>query len=450
MVFNWANEFIDTFIDPPLRPSVDPRHVLASNFAPVDELPPTECEVVEGSLPPSLEGAYIRNGPNPQHLPRGPYHLFDGDGMLHAVTISGGKATFCSRYVRTYKYELEREAGGPVVPNFFSGFNGLPAFVARGALATARTLCGQYNPANGIGPANTSLARFVGELFALAGSDLPYAVRVTRDGDIVTVCRQDFGGKLETSMTAHPKIDPDTGGVYAFRYGITPPYLTLFRVNPDGTKERDVPILSVTRPSFMHDFAITKNYAVFGETQIEMAASLLDLVFRTGFSPVKVDPRKVPRIGVIRRDAEEGSEMRWNLDLGVINPAYVAKKNKYVYAGIGNPTPKVSGVVKLDISMSESDRRDCTVASRLYGPGCFGGEPFFVAKEGAVEEDEGYVLSYVHDEKTGESRFIVMDAQSPDLHIVAAVLLPRRVPYGFHGLFVSQHHLLPVAEPGGH
>ena len=133
-----------------------------------------------------------------------------------------------------------------------------------------------------------------------------------------------------------------------------------------------------------------------------------------------------------------------NLDFAVINQAYVGKKNKYVYAGVGDPMPKISGVVKLDLSKGDQ-REDCTVASRMYGKGCYGGEPFFVAREAAknldAEEDDGYVVSYVHDENTGESRFLVMDAKSPNLDLVATVKLPRRVPYGFHGLFVAESDL---------
>ena len=118
---NALEEAINTFVDPPaLRPSVDPRHVLSANFAPVDELPPTPCPVVRGTIPRCLAGgAYIRNGPNPQHLPRGPHHLFDGDGMLHSLllpTASGSDPVLCSRYVQTYKYLVERDAGEPVMP----------------------------------------------------------------------------------------------------------------------------------------------------------------------------------------------------------------------------------------------------------------------------------------------------------------------------------------------
>lgn len=503
-VFNALDDIINNFVDPPLKTSVDPRHVLSGNFAPVAELPPTECEVEFGSIPSCLDGAYIRNGPNPQFLPRGPYHMFDGDGMLHSIRISSGRATLCGRYVKTYKYLTEREVGSPVLPNVFSGFNGLTASAARGALSAVRMLAGQFNPANGIGLANTSLAFFGNSLYALGESDLPYSVKLTRTGDIETLGRQDFDGRLIMSMTAHPKVDLETGETFAFRYGPVPPFLTYFHFNPNGEKQADVPIFSMIRPAFLHDFAITKKYAIFGDIQIGMNPT--EMIFGGG-SPVGSDPGKVPRIGVLPRYANDESEMKWfevpgfntihainawddddtvvliapnimsvehtlermdlihalvekvridlktgfvsreplsarNLDFAVINPAYVGKRNRFVYAAVGDPFPKVSGLVKLDVT--NSDRRECTVASRMFGPGCFGGEPFFVAREPdnpEAEEDDGYLVSYLHDENAGESRFLVMDAKSPELEVVASVKLPRRVPYGFHGLFVRERDL---------
>ncbi|KAJ0719491.1 putative oxidoreductase [Helianthus annuus] len=503
-IFNAFDSIINNFIDPPARVSVDPKHVLSDNFSPVDELPPTDCEVIEGTLPSCLDGAYFRNGPNPQFLPRGPYHLFDGDGMLHAIRISNGKASLCSRYIKTYKYSIEKEAGFPIIPNVFSGFNGVTASAARMAVTAGRFLAGQFDPTKGIGLANTSLAFFGNRLFALGESDLPYAVKLAPDGDIITVGREDFDGKLFMSMTAHPKIDPVTKEAFAFRYGPVPPFLTFFRFNENGEKQADVPIFSMTSPSFLHDFAITKNYAIFPEIQIGMSP----MEMLGGGSPVSADAGKVPRLGLIPRYAKDESEMKWfevpgfnvihcinaweedggdtvvmvapnilsvehtlermdlihasvekvkinlktgmvsrhplstrNLDFAVINPAFVAVKNRYMYCGVGDPMPKISGVVKLDVSLSEADRRECIVASQMFGPGCYGGEPFFVAREPDnpdADEDDGYVVSYVHNENTGESRFVVMDAKSPTLEIVAAVKLPHRVPYGFHGLFVRE------------
>ncbi|XP_006647756.2 9-cis-epoxycarotenoid dioxygenase NCED1, chloroplastic [Oryza brachyantha] len=509
---NALDEVINTFIDPPaLRPTVDPRNVLTSNFAPVDELPPTPCPVVRGAIPRCLAGgAYIRNGPNPQHLPRGPHHLFDGDGMLHSLLLpaspsSGADPVLCSRYVQTYKYLVERDAGAPVLPNAFSGFHGV-AGMARGAVVAARVLTGQMNPLEGVGLANTSLAYFAGRLYALGESDLPYAVRVDPDtGEVTTHGRCDFGGRLVMGMTAHPKKDPVTGELFAFRYGPVPPFVTYFRFDQAGNKGADVPIFSVQQPSFQHDFAITERYAIFPEIQIVMKP--MDMVVGGG-SPVGSDPGKVPRLGVIPRYATDESEMRWfevpgfnimhsvnaweeaggeelvlvapnilsiehalermelvhacvekvrinlttgavtrtplaagNFDFGVINPSCLGRRNRYGYFGIGDPMPKIGGVAKLDFDRAGAG--DCTVARRDFGPGCFAGEPFFVPDdvEGNGNEDDGYLVCYVHDEGTGENRFVVMDARSPDLEIVAEVRLPGRVPYGFHGLFVTQAEL---------
>ncbi|XP_010275133.1 PREDICTED: probable carotenoid cleavage dioxygenase 4, chloroplastic [Nelumbo nucifera] len=510
-IFNGLDDIINNFIDPPRHPSIDPKHVLADNFAPVDELPPTDCPIIEGTLPPCLDGVYIRNGPNPQYQPRGPYHLFDGDGMLHSLRISQGRATFCSRYVHTYKYSIEREAGFPILPNIFASFHGLMATVTRGAVTAGKILTGQFNPINGIGLANTSLAFFGNQLFALGESDLPYAIRLTPDGDVQTIGRWDSDKQLSMSMTAHPKIDADTGEAFAFRYNpMRRPFVTYFRFDANGSKHPDVPIFSMAQPSFLHDFAITKKYVIF--TGMEL--NPIEMIVRGG-CPVRLDPKKVPRIGVIPRYAQDETEIRWfdvpgfniihtinawddeededtivliapsisseekildridlmhmtvekmkmdlrtgavsryilsarNLDFGVLNPAFVGKKSRYAYMAVGDPMPKISGVVKLDLDATRDleGRRDCVVSCRTYEPGCYGGEPFFVGRNPRstepADEDDGYLVSYVHDENTGESRFLVMDARSPTLEVVATVKLPRRVPYGFHGLFVGEDDL---------
>ncbi|PIA30868.1 hypothetical protein AQUCO_05300007v1 [Aquilegia coerulea] len=498
-IFEALDDIIHKHIDCPLHPSIDPEHVLSSNFAPVDELPPTECTIIEGTLPSCLDGAYIRNGPNPHYFPRRTHHLLEGDGMLHCVRISNGHATLCSRYVKTYRHNIEFEAGSPIFPNFISGFNGLFAMVSRGFLSATRVLCGQFNPMNGIGLANTSLAFFGDKLFALGEPDLPYRIHLTPNGDIETIGRHNFEGKSSSmySMTAHPKTDAQTGETFAFQYSPMPPFLTYFRFDANGSKHPDVPIYSMRRPAYIHDFAITKNYAIFNNP--------VNLVVGGG-SVVRVNPNKVPRIGVLPRYANDESEMRWfevpglnimhtinawdeedsivliapnilsvehtleridlirtslekvkvdlksgtvtrstistkNLELGVINSAFLGRKNKFAYAGIGNPMPKISGVVKLDCSFRGGGEIGC----RMFGSGCYGGEPFFVPKRkgppSIEEEDDGYLVTYVHDENSGESRFLVMNAKSPTLDIVAAVKLPRRVPYGFHGLFVRESDL---------
>ena len=97
---------------------------------------------------------------------------------------------------------MENDTGFPLIPNVFSGFNSLVASAACGSLSVARVLTGQFNPANGIGLANTSLVFFGNRLFALAESDLPYAVNVTPDGDIDRLGRHDFDEKLTNLLVS--------------------------------------------------------------------------------------------------------------------------------------------------------------------------------------------------------------------------------------------------------
>ncbi|XP_031501655.1 zeaxanthin 7,8(7',8')-cleavage dioxygenase, chromoplastic-like [Nymphaea colorata] len=502
MLCNALDDLISNFVEPhPLQSSVNPKDVLAGNYAPIGEMPPTKC-TVEGQLPSCLDGAYIRNGPNPQFIPKAAYHLFDGDGMLHAIQISGGQATFCSRFIRTYRFTKEEEAGLPIYPNFFA-LAGVAGFM-RLAVFVVRVLTGQINLVHGVGLANTALAFMNNTIMALWESDFPYAMQLTPDGDVETIGRWDFGGKLRMGMTAHPKVDPVTGEVFAFRYGPISPFLNYFRIGVDGTKQPDIPIFSFQQPSFVHDLAITERYAIFPDMQIVMKP----LAMFTGMGPpMGCEARKVPRVGIIPRYATDESEMKWievpgfnfvhsvnawdekggeevvlvaanivpvehilermdllhcclemvrinlregkvvgrralsrkNLEWGVINPKFLGRKSRYAFMAILDPMIKVSGIVKLDFDRASGE--DCVVATRSFGKRCFAGEPFFVGKEEGGDEDDGYLLTYTHNEGSGESSFMVMDAKSSTLDIVASVRLPQRVPYGFHGLFVCQRDL---------
>ncbi|GLU19095.1 hypothetical protein SLE2022_353610 [Rubroshorea leprosula] len=485
-------------IDPPVHPSVDPQHVFTGNFAPVDELNPTECPVIEGKIPLSLNGVYIRNGPNPPHEPRRALHFWEADGMLHSLQFSNGCATYCSRYVNTYKYKIEEEAASPVIPNVLSGFYGLlDGF--RFFAFLLKIIAGQINLMNGFGVANTSLAFIGNKLLALYEADLPYEIKLTEEGDIETLGRWNIDKMLFASFTAHPKFDMETKETFAFRYSpVFAPYLSFFRFDENGVKQKEVPILSMKKPCFIHDFAITRRYAIFQETQLVLSPFK---VVMGGGQLVDYDPKHTPRIGIIPKYATSDSEMKWfhvpglnvlhavnaweneeedeeivlvasnvitienmydqwlklsvekisinmktgkvvrsilsprNLEFGTINTSYIGKKNRYAYFGVVDEVAKFSGIVKLDIETGQE------VARRFYGKSCFGGEPFFVEKEAEhveSDEDDGYVMSFVHDEKTGESKFLVMDAKSPELSVMAVIKLPRRMPYGFHGLFLTK------------
>ena len=57
----------------------------------------------------------------------------------------------------------------------------------------------------------------------------------------------------------------------------------------------------------------------------------------------------------------------------------------------------------------------------------------FVAREGATAEDDGWILSYVHDTGRDDADVVILDAQGFSHDPVATIRLPVRVSFGFHG-----------------
>jgi carotenoid cleavage dioxygenase len=70
-----------------------------------------------------------------------------------------------------------------------------------------------------------------------------------------------------------------------------------------------------------------------------------------------------------------------------------------------------------------------------FGRGRMPGEPVFVPAANGKNEDDGYLMTFVHDASTDTSEFVIMDASTMSDEPVATVHLPR-VPHGFHGSWV--------------
>ena len=101
--------------DPPDRPTwvdgIDNPYLHGPYTPVISEITAVDIKASEGEIPADLYGAYVRNGPNPILEPRGAYHWFDGDGMVHGVYLSGGTASYRNRWVETPGLRHEREAG---------------------------------------------------------------------------------------------------------------------------------------------------------------------------------------------------------------------------------------------------------------------------------------------------------------------------------------------------
>jgi carotenoid cleavage oxygenase len=439
---------------------------LEGNFAPVLEERTDDHDLeVTGVVPPDLEGRLLRNGPNPVSVPADPadYHWFTGDGMLHAITLGGGRATgYRNRWVRTRQLA--------------------------GAVGTPRPK-GPTEPLDG--PANTHVIRHAGTTLALVESGFPHAVSPELDRARV----HDFDGALSSPMTAHPKLDPDTGELVFFGVDLFgPPFLRYHVVDATGvlTATEDI---EIPRATMIHDFGVTATRAVFLDQPVvfdlALASAGRSLPFRwapeagsrVGVLPrggrgsdvtwVSMDPSYVFHVvnafddgdrtvlDVVRYDSvfdtapgevlsrSLPSLHRWTVDPGAnrvieerlddlavefprIDPAVAGLPHRYAYAvreGSDPDQPSYEGLVKYDLVRDEAVRYD-------PGPGRSPGEPVFVRAAHRAAEDEGWILSVVHDAARDASDLVILDATSFGGPPVATVHLPARVPFGFHGSWV--------------
>ncbi|KAL5719982.1 Dixin [Ranunculus cassubicifolius] len=286
--------------------SSKPHHWLAGNFAPViDETPPVHDLVVNGVLPECMNGEFVRVGPNPKFAPVAGYHWFDGDGMVHAIRIKDGKATYVSRYVKTSRFKQEEFFGGAKFMKIgdLKGFFGLVMVNMQILRAKLKVLDLSY----GHGTSNTALIYHHGKLLALSEGDKPYALRVLEDGDLQTLGMLDYDKRLTHNFTAHPKVDPFTGEMFTFGYAHTAPYCTYRVISKDGVMHDPVPI-TIADPVMMHDFAITENYAIFMDLPLYFRPKEMVKEKKLIFS---FDETKKARFGILPRYAKDELQIRW-------------------------------------------------------------------------------------------------------------------------------------------
>ena len=156
---------------------------LRGNWSPIEQERTETQLAVQGSIPSDLSGVYLRTGPNPKSG-TGEY-WFLGDGMVHGIRLSGGKAQwYKNRFLQT-----------PDITDPLS------------------------DPAAGLGDlrrgkGNTHVVAHNKKILCLEEAHWPWEI----DGQLNTVGFENFSEALTCPMTAHPKICPTTGEMLAFSY----------------------------------------------------------------------------------------------------------------------------------------------------------------------------------------------------------------------------------------
>ena len=424
---------------------------LRDNFAPTfEERTESDLKVI-GQIPESLQGTLLRNGANPQSGESA--HWFLGNGMLHGVRIEAGQAKwYRNRYVKTPLY---LKPDGDVM-------DGLGDMT--------------------MSAANTNVIQHAGKIMALEEGHWPFVV----SNELETVGPNNYGGKLEGAMTAHPKICPETGELLAFSYGMTPPYLTYLRASASGellqTEQIEVP-----GATMIHDFNVTRNFVIFMDLP---AVWNFEGMATTGL-PILWDESYGARLGVMPRNGgnadvvwyeidpcyvfhplnayENGDKIvidvcrmedtmkpgssappmlyRWTIDQASgrvtetqlddrvvdfprVADAVVGLKHQFGYcAAFAGSAPYGEGLIKYDLEAGTSEYR--------HLDGGQASEAVFVKDPTASGEDGGFLLSYVYQPEIDQSEVLILNAQDMLGEPVARIQIPARVPAGFHGNWIG-------------
>ena len=117
----------------------------------------------------------------------------------------------------------------------------------------------------------------------------------------------------------------------------------------------------------------------------------------------------------------------------VVNLEFAGRKSRFSYHGaIPNTlTQLFDGILKYDLS------NGCCVRHE-FEKNIYGSEPAFAPRLDAREEDDGYVVSFVTNAETNRSSVLILDAKDLASRPLAEVLLPQRVPLGFHGTWANR------------
>ena len=418
-------------------------------YAPVAEETTRTELTVRGHIPPSLHGMYVRNGPNPRGAAG---HWFTGDGMVHGVELSDGRANwYRNRYVRSTTFTH----GAPFV---------------RDDLTIDRAA----------GMINTNVIQHAGRVLALSESSFPYELT----GHLDTLGAFDFDGRLTTAMTAHPKICPTTGELHFFGYGYTAPFLTYHMADRLGRLVH-TEIVEVPGATMMHDFAITAQSVVFMDLPVvfdlELAArgtmpyrwsdtygARIGVLDRAGRRPVRwyeIEPcyvfhvlnafeaGDVITIDVVRYpeqwrdgpdDFHKATLWRWTINASTgrvteeelddrtcefprIDDRLAGLEHRIGYGVHVDEAPVPTGsILRYDLQ-----RGRCDVIG--VGAGRVPAEPVFVPAGPTSAEHDGYLMTYVYDCHRDGSDLVILDAADPSAKPIAVVELDVRVPMGFHG-----------------
>ena len=135
------------------------------------------------------------------------------------------------------------------------------------------------------------------------------------------------------------------------------------------------------------------------------------------------------------REEQLDDQNRTNLEFGTFNQRHAGKKYRYAYSALlESDMFLMRGWVKHDLQ---------TGASRTLKlpQGVYCSESPFAPRVGAVDEDDGYLVSFITDENTQSSECWILDARCIQDGPVARIALPHKIKSGTHACWASRELL---------
>ena len=275
----------------------------ASAFRNVEqELSAVPVKPSRGTVPAELLGTLYRNGPGRlERAGQRVHHPFDGDGMITALRFDAGGVSLTNRFVRTAGWQAEEAAGKVLYRGVFGSQK------PGGRLANAFDLRLKNI-------ANTGVIRLGDQLLALWEAAEPHALD-PHSLDTHGICL--LGGVLKKgeAFSAHPRFDPghhDRPRMVTFGVN-TGPRSTIrlmeFATEDDaaaGIKAGD--LLDDRRDTFggfafLHDFAITPNWAVFLQNAVDFNPLPFVLGEKGAAQCLRSNPNGQAKFWLIPRDS---------------------------------------------------------------------------------------------------------------------------------------------------
>lgn len=466
----------------PLNPLNAANPYLSGMFAPVlEEGVDRELEIL-GEVPKDLTGTYFRNGPNPRFDPKGRHHWFDGDAMIHALSFADGRAEYRNRWVMTEGLKHEIEAGrslftGLIEPDFTNPLGYIKdnantdVIVHNGRLYALFYRCGKPyaldpHTLETLGPddfgagrphnlsAHAKVDAVTGEMMVfdlqLFPSVMHYGV-VNARGELVNWVDIDLPGPRfshDMAITEHYSIlmdlpvffDPEAMAAGKHRMKFFADIPARFAIIPRHGQKEDVRWFEGEACYIYHplnawedgDEIVMDVCRVPDPVREHQGESGLQRMLRVLSGSMSTAHLHRYRFNLKTGQTREEKLDDQRSEFPSINLRHMGRFSRYAWNVTlpDSDTLCFDGLVKYDTLTGRKQEM-------RWGEGRFGSESPFAPRDHARSEDDGYVVSFVHDNNTGRSECVVLEAQDITAPPVCRILLPRRVPAGFHATWME-------------